>query len=172
MKKLLIIAMMAVLSLAAAAQAQTKWKSTKYDGDELTGTSPYTAYSYYQPGTGGIVTFGWDTPMFRISTEKGVFKETTYYTGYGESLAVQVLVGIYDIQSGEPKLLEKFNLFMDKEKNSLGDRMFVSGASLKRERKKALKILQALTTSNRIVRFICPRFADSSLDLCVPFYQE
>jgi hypothetical protein len=61
---------------------------------------------------------------------------------------------------------------MDKEKNSLGDRICISGGSLKRERTKALKILQALTTSNRIVRFICPRFADSSLDFCVPYYQE
>ncbi len=172
MKKLLTIALMAVLSTFAGAQVQTKWKSTKYQGDELTGTKPYTAYSYYQPGTGGIVTFGWNTPEFRITTEKGVFKESTYYTGFGESLAVQVLVGIYEIQTGEPKLLERFNLFMDKEKNSLGDRMCISGGSLKRERKKALKILQALTTKNRIVRFICPRFADTALDLCVPYYQE
>lgn len=87
-------------------------------------------------------------------------------------MAVKVLVGIYDISSGKPVLMERFNLFMDKERNSLGDKICISSASLKRERKKAMKVLQALTTSNRIVRFICPRFSDTSLDFNVPFYNE
>lgn len=172
MKKVLTIALMALLSLTVDAQVKNKWTSTKYEGDALTGTQPYTAYRYNQPGIGTIVTFGWTTPEFRIITQKGIFEESVYYTGFGESLAVKVLVGIYDISTGKPELLERFNFFMDKERNSLGDKICVSGASLKRERKKALKILQALTTKNRIVRFICPRFSDVALDLCVPYYQE
>ena len=170
MKRLLTIALIAVLSCSA--QVQTKWTSTKYEGDALTGTQPYTAYRYHQPGTGTIVTFGWNMPEFRLITEKGIFEESVYYTGFGESKAVKVLVGIYDISSGTPELLERFNIFMDKERNSLGDKICVSGASLKRERKNALKILQALTMKNRIVRFICPRFSDVALDFCVPYYQE
>lgn len=138
----------------------------------MTGQQAYTAYSYKLPGTGSFVTFSFDVPEFRIITEKGVFKETIYYTGFGESLAVQVLVGIYEVRDKQPVLLERFNLFMDKERNSLGDRIVISSNSLKRERKKAIKILQALRESNKIVRFLCPRFADATLDLCVPFYQE
>lgn len=172
MKKLLTIALMAVVTVAASAQVPVKWTSTKYEGDALTGQQPYTAYQYTLPGTGSIVTFGWNTPEFRIITEKGIFKESVYYTGFGESLAVQVLVGIYDISSGSPELIERFNIFMDKEKNTLGDKIVISSASLKREKKKALKIMDALTTKDRIVRFICPRFTDTALDLPVPFYQE
>lgn len=172
MKKILAIALLLLAGLTASAQVPTKWTSTKYAGDELTGTQAYTAYSYTLPGTGKIVTFGWNTPEFRIITEKGIFQESVYYTGFGESKAVKVLVGIYKISSGGPVLLERFNLFMDKERNSLGDKICISSASLKRERKKAMKVLQALTTSNRIVRFICPRFSDTSLDFNVPFYNE
>lgn len=170
MKKLLTIALMAMLSLAVYAQSG-KWTATKFAGDELTGSQPYTAYSYTLPGTGSFVTFGWNTPEFRIIAEKGIFDESVYYTGFGESQAVKVLVGIYDTSSGKPELLEKFNLFMNKEDNTLGDKIVISRASLKRERKKALKILEALTIKNRVVRFICPRFMDSYLDLCVPYYR-
>ena len=173
MKKLLTNALMLLVVLTTNAQdVPLKWTSTHYAGDELTGQQAYTAYSYTLPGTGSFVTFSFDAPEFRIITEKGVFKETTYYTGFGQSLAEQVLVGIYEVKDKQPILLEKFNLFMDKERNTLGDRIVISSESLKRERRKAIKILQALREPNRIVRFLCPRFADSTLDLCVPFYNE
>lgn len=172
MKRLLPIALWLICMIASAQNVPTKWTSTRYEADALTGQQAYTAYRYALPGTGSIVTFGWNRPEFRITTEKGIFKETTYYTGFGESLAVQVLVGIYDISTGEPVLIDRFNIFMDKEDNSLGDRIVISSGSLKREKKKALKILQALTTKNRIVRFLCPRYADTTFELCVPYYQE
>lgn len=171
MKKLLTIALMVMLSLTVYAQTSMKWTTTRYAGDELTGSQPYTAYSFTKPGTGSIVTFGWDTPEFRIITEEGVFKESVYYTGFGTSHAVQVLVGIYDVSSGNPELIEKFNLFMDKESNTLGNKIVISRASLKRERKKALKVLSALNTKNRIVRFVCPRYMEAALDFPVPCYQ-
>lgn len=173
MKRLFTIALLAVLVLAAGAQsAPLKWKSTRYAGDELTGQQAYTAYNYTVPGTGSIVTFGFNSPEFRIITEKGIFNETVYYTGFGESMAVQVLVGIYEVKNGQPVLLERFNLFMSKERNTLGDKIVISSGSLKRERKKAMKIMEALRTNYRIVRFLCPRYADTTLDLCVPCYQE
>lgn len=161
---------MAVMCISAFAQLKGQWNKTDIPSDELTGTEAYTAYTY-QDKTGAFACFGWDNPEFRLVTNKGIFEESVYYTGFGESRAVQVLVGIYDLSAGKVDLVDKFNIFMDVERSSLGDKITINRGSLKKEKKKALVILNALTKPKTVVRFICKRFREESFDMLVPSYK-
>ena len=169
-KRLITLALMAVMCMSAFAQLQGQWTKADVPGDELTETEAYTAYTY-QDKIGAFVCFGWDSPEFRLVTNKGVFEESVYYTGFGESHAVKVLAGIYDLSADKVDLVERFNIFMDVEKSSLGDKITINPGSLKREKKKALKIMNAVTKPKTVVRFICNRYGEGSFDMLVPSYR-
>lgn len=151
---------------ALTVSAQGEWTKTQFDGDELTGVSAYTAYTYSEEGKGSYVSWGWDDPHFRLITEKGIFSESVCYAWFGQYRAVRVLVGIYD---GQRNLKEKFYVDMYQEKTSRGNRISLS--SMKSERKKAKKIAKALTSDRGIVRFVCARYSRSNFDLWVPYFR-
>ena len=162
MKKIFTIALMVVISMAASAQG---WTTADYAGDELKGTAPYTAYQYSDPKMGSYVSWGWDDPDFRLITNSGIFHKQLCYAWYGQFYAFKVLVGIYN-SKGE--LQEKFFLFMESEAASIQDKIHLS--SLKSERKKAKKIVKALTKDKGLVRFVCSRYNQADFDLYVPFF--
>lgn len=163
MKKLLTITMLLLMGLTAGAQG--KWTATRFAADELTGQGAYTAYQYNEPGKGSYISWGWDDPDFRLITEKGIFQESVCYAWFGQYKAVRVLVGIYNTQG---ELQEKFYIEMYKESSSLGDKIHLS--SMKKERKKAMKIAETLSGNNGAVRFICSRYSQSDFDIIVPYF--
>lgn len=149
-----------------AASAQGRWTTTDYKGDELKGTAPYTAYQYSDPKMGSYVSWGWDDPDFRLITDSGIFHQQVCYAWFGQFMGYRVLVGIYDDKG---MLQEKFYLFFDSEANSMPNKIHLS--SLKSERKKAKKIVKALTKDKRLVRFVCSRYNQSDFDLYVPYFR-
>ena len=163
MKKIFAIALLLLAGLTVSAQG---WTTADYAGDELKGTAPYTAYQYSDPKMGSYVSWGWEDPDFRLITNSGIFHKQLCYAWYGQFYAFKVLVGIYN-SKGE--LQEKFFLFMESEAASIQDKIHLS--SLKSERKKAKKIIKALTKDKGLVRFVCARYNQADFDLYVPYFR-
>ena len=164
MKRLMTIALLLLAGLTVSAQG--KWSATNYAADELKGQRAYTAYQYSDPNMGSYVSWGWDDPDFRLVTSSGIFTKSLCYAWYGQFYAFKVLVGIYN---GKGELQEKFFLFMESEASSLQDKIHLS--SIKPERKKAKKIIKALTKDKGLVRFVCARYDQADFDLYVPYFR-
>ena len=159
---------MTLVSLAMSAQG---WTKTDYKGDELKGIAPYTAHSYYLPNNGQFVVWDWGDPNFRLVTDKGMFREDSYNTGFGYFRADKVYVGIYRMSTKE--LIEKYEIYMNIEDNSMYKRIYINTNNATRGGiKKVRKILKALQTEDIYVRFVCKRNNMEDFDLCVPCYQE
>jgi len=165
MKRMMTIALVLLVGLAASAQG--KWTYSNFQADELKGQQAYTAYEYEVPGVGSYVSWGWKNPDFRLITAKGIFEETVCYEWYGSFRAARVLVGIYDAQG---TLQEKFYVQMYKESSGPGDKIHLS--AMKKQQKLGKKISKALSEGDGFVRFICARFSQSDFDLTVPHYPK
>lgn len=166
MKRLITIALAAVLCMAASAQ---QWTTKDYPGDELKGIAPYTAHNYSVPKVGSFVVWEWDEPSFRLVTENGMFREDSYNTGFGYFRADKVYVGVYRASTRE--LQEKYEIYMNIEDNSSYRNLYINRHNATRGGiKKVKKILKALQTPDTYVRFVCKRNHTEDFDMIVPCY--
>ena len=170
MKRLLTIAMMAVLTLTAGAQG--KWKTGMYSGDELLGTQAKRYYNYEMNGVGWFTVDDWNGWSFRVTTLKGVFDRwvTKYYNGKAPDYYVKANIGLYDMQGN---LLDKM---YDNLQMSYKDPTFAwvnEDWTYSRKHKKFLKnAIKALKEGSGYVRIVIPRKSMPDFDIKVMPYKE
>ena len=168
MKVLLTIALMLFAGLTVSAQGS--WTKNFHQADALKGMSAYYSYYYNVPGVGSLVCWDWEKSDIRFITEKGMFREMAYNTGFGNFRAVKATVGIY---KNDGELQEKFDIYMNVEDNSMKKQVYVKdGISLRGDRKNALKVKKALRDNGVYVRVICSLINMPDFDLKITPYNE
>ena len=168
MKRLLTIALMAVLTLAAGAQEVGVWSSGMNEADELTGSVAGPWYRYDVNGVGSFILWDFDGWSFKVLTEKGAFdvwrNEGTYATVY----YVSVKIGLYD---NENNLIEKFDDTIEADYNSMKSAWINKNwPYTPGKRKKLKKMLRALKDGSGHVRIVIPRKSMPDFDMKIMPY--
>lgn len=160
MKKLLTIALMAVLCLTAGAQGT--WSVIHREADELKGQSAKDVYVYDEEGVGSVVVWDWDRPAFRLITESGLFHQVMVQS----QLCVPVTVGLYD-DDGYLKTKLNLILYVESNKNS---KWITTGGFYIGGRGNIKKTLAHMKSGKGYVRFVAQLYGQPDFDLrVVPF---
>lgn len=170
MKKVFILfAMLTTLNVGA----QGVWEKTTIEADELKGQVGGEVMIYTVSQMGSFVCWGWDNYQFRLTSDEAQFNINAGYNQYSGSYAgVSILVGIYD---NNDKLIEKFNMWLDREDN-VGNR-FVrtrNAGTMSNpvgQKGKVKKIFKALQSNSGYVRIVTERFNTTDFDIKIKPYQ-
>ena len=160
MKRLLIIALMAVLSLTAGAQG--KWDVSYRQADELIGQDAKSIYMYEAKGIGTVVVWDWSKPDFRLITDKGFFK-ATYCQG---GKYYPVTVGFYDDNGN---LEQKFSIQMLEEDNH-GGKYIATGDFYIGGRGNIKKIMARMKSGKGYVRMVVDLYNKPPFDIKITPY--
>lgn len=170
MRKLLLM-MLAILALLSA-NAQGKWEKSVIECDPLKGTETSTVYIYTVPEMGSFVFWNWDTYQFRLVSEVAQFNIESGYGRYiGSYSGVTIHVGIYD---DNDKLLEKYDMWLDKESNRGNQFVRTRNAGGMSnpigQKGKVKKIFNVLKGDSGYVRIVTERFNRTDFDIkIIPF---
>ena len=150
------------------------WEITKIEADELKGNESYTAYKYYQPGEGSFIFWGFNNYQYRIFSDSGIFNYDSGYNRYfGSYSGETVTVGLYD---GNGNLIEKFNMWLDKESDKGGSYLRTRNAGGMSnpvgQKEKVKKILNHLKGDSGYVRIIATRYNRPDFDIKIPPVKE
>lgn len=146
------------------------WQITKQDADELKGNEAYLSYMYNQPGMGSFVFWGFEEYQFRIISDNGVFNYESGYNRYSGSYSGEsVIVGLYD---GNDKLIEKFNMWLDRDKSKSGTFLKTRNAGTMSnpvgQKGKVKKIFKHLQGNSGYVRIVATRYNRADFDIKIP----
>ena len=158
----------------ATSSGNAGWVITKQEADELKGNEAYTSYMYNQPGEGSFVFWGFEEYQFRIISENGVFNYESGYNQYSGSYSGEsVTVGLYD---GNDKLIEKFNMWLDRDKSKSGTFLNTRNAGTMSnpigQKGKVKKIFKHLQGNCGYVRIVAERYNHSDFDIKIPPIKE
>jgi len=150
------------------------WQITKQDADELKGNEAYISYMYNQPGMGSFVFWGVEEYQFRIISDNGVFNYESGYNRYSGSYSGEsVTVGLYD---GNDKLIEKFNMWLDRDKSKSGTFLNTRNAGTMSnpvgQKGKVKKIFKHLQGNSGYVRIVAARYNHTDFDIKIPPVKE
>lgn len=153
---------------ATPSQKKAGWEITKMEADELKGNEAYKAYIYNQPGAGSFIFWGFDEFQYRIISDNGIFNyETGSYSGE------IVTVGLYD---GSGKLIEKFDMWLDKESGKGGSYLKTRNAGSMSnpigQKGKVKKIFKHLQGDSGYVRIVATRYNRPDFDIKIPPVKE
>ena len=158
----------------ATSSSKAGWVITKQKADELKGNEAYTSYMYNQPGEGSFVFWGFEEYQFRIISENGIFNYESGYNQYSGSYSGEsVTVGLYD---GNDKLIEKFNMWLDRDKSKSGTFLNTRNAGTMSnpigQKGKVKKIFKHLQGNCGYVRIVAERYNHSDFDIKIPPIKE
>ncbi len=150
------------------------WVITKQKADELKGIEAYTSYTYYQPGEGSFVFWGFEEYQFRIISENGIFNYESGYNQYSGSYSGEsITVGLYDDQD---TLIEKFNMWLDRDKSKGGNFLNTRNAGGMSnpvgQKGKVKKIFKHLQGNSGYVRIVAARYNHADFDIKIPPVKE
>jgi len=150
------------------------WVITNQEADDLKGNKAYTSYIYNQPGEGSFVFWGFEEYQFRIISENGVFNYESGYNQYSGSYSGEsVTVGLYD---GNDKLIEKFNMWLDRDKSKSGTFLNTRNAGTMSnpvgQKGKVKKIFKHLQGNSGYVRIVAARYNHADFDIKIPPIKE
>ena len=146
------------------------WEITRVEADELKGNGAYTVYKYYQPGEGSFIFWGFNEFQYRIFSDNGIFNYKSSYSRYtGSYSGENVTVGLYD---GNNNLIEKFNMWLDKESDKDGSYLRTRNAGSMSnpvgQKGKVKKILEHLQGYSGYVRIVATRYNRADFDIKIP----
>lgn len=158
----------------ASISGEGGWQITKQDADELKGNEAYISYMYNQPGMGSFVFWGFEEYQFRIISDNGVFNYESGYNRYSGSYSGEsVTVGLYD---GNDKLIEKFNMWLDRDKSKSGTFLNTRNAGTMSnpvgQKGKVKKIFKHLQGNSGYVRIVAARYNHTDFDIKIPPVKE
>ena len=158
----------------ATSSSKAGWVITKQKADELKGNEAYTSYMYNQPGEGSFVFWGFEEYQFRIISENGIFNYESGYNQYSGSYSGEsVTVGLYD---GNDKLIEKFNMWLDRDKSKSGTFLNTRNAGTMSnpvgQKGKVKKIFKHLQGNSGYVRIVAARYNHADFDIKIPPIKE
>lgn len=150
------------------------WQITKQEADELKGNEAYSSYMYNQPGMGSFVFWGFEEFQFRIISDNGVFNYESGYNQYSGSYSGEsITVGLYD---GNDKLIEKFNMWLDRDKSKggtfLNTRNAGSMSNPVGQKGKVKRIFKHLQGNSGYVRIVAARYNHADFDIKIPPVKE
>ena len=163
MKKLLAIALTAILSMTA--NAQGTWRVSHRQADELKGQTAQDVYMYEAPGIGTVVVWDWKKPDFRLITDNGFFHQELVQ---GVGLCVPVNVGFYD-KNGNLKT--KFQLIMFIEDNQ-GMKWIATGGFYLGGRGNIRKALARMKSGDGYVRIVAELYNRPDFDIKITPFQK
>lgn len=163
MKRLLIIALMAVLTMTASAQGT--WSVSHRQADPLIGQEAQDVYIYKVDELGSLVVWDWNKPDFRLITDQGFFHQVTVQ---GTGMCIPVNVGLYDKNDN---LKTKFQILLFEEDNH-GGKWIATGGFYLGGRGNIRKILGRIKSGDGYVRFVAERYNQSNFDMIVTPYQQ
>ena len=111
MKKLLTIALLLLVVLAAGTQG--KWTVSHRDADPMKNQDARDVYIYETGGNGEVVVWDWDKADFRLIAEKGFF----HVLYMGGSKIVPIKAGIYD-ENGNLEKMYTIQLIPEENTNN------------------------------------------------------
>lgn len=154
----------------ASSLNKSGWTITKNEADELKGNKAYTSYVYNDPGMGSFVFWGFEEYQFRIVSDNGVFNYESGYNQFSGSYSGEiVIIGLYD---GNDKLIEKFNMWLDRDKSKGGTFLNTRNAGGMSnpvgQKGKVKKIFKHLQGDNGYVRIVAARYNHSDFDIKLP----
>ena len=164
--------------IKATAQAtfsgKAGWVITNQEADDLKGNKAYTSYIYNQPGEGSFVFWGFEEYQFRIISENGVFNYESGYNQYSGSYSGEsIIVGLYD---DNDKLIEKFNMWLDRDKSKGGNFLNTRNAGGMSnpvgQKGKVKKIFKHLQGNSGYVRIVAARYNHADFDIKIPPVKE
>ena len=164
MMKLLIIAMMTVLTMTASAQGT--WTISHRQADELKGQTAQDVYIYEAPGIGSVVVWDWKKPDFRLITNNGFFHQKRVQGVNG--LCVPINVGFYD-KSGNLKT--KFQLIMFTEDNH-SMKWIATGGFYLGGRGNIRKTLSRMKSGDGYVRIVAELYNRPDFDIKITPYNQ
>ena len=172
MRKLLLIMLMMLAVLTVSAQG--KWEKSVVEGDPLKGTETSDVYIYTVPEMGSFVFWNWSTYQFRLISETSQFNiESGYNTYIGNFSGITVHVGLYD---DNDKLLEKFDMWLDKESNRGNQFVRTRNAGTMSnpvgQKGKVKKIFKVLQGDKGYVRILTERFNRTDFDIKITPFKE
>ena len=172
MKK--VITAIVMMLVALTTNAQGKWEKTTIDGDPLKGTVASEVYIYTVPEMGSFVFWNWDTYQFRLTSDACQFNIETRYNRYdGVLTGIIIHIGIYD---DNDRLLEKFDMWLDKESNKANQfvrtRNAGGMANPVGQKGKVKKIFKALQGDKGYVRILTERYNRTDYDIKITPYKE
>ena len=147
--------MIAVVS----AYGQGNWKTVNYEADPLKGVSAKTVNIYTDDDMGIFYVSDWDKPVFRLITQKGMFRSIMVMG----SKIIPVRVGFYKIDG---TLEKKFDFTMCPVFNRMDKDISTDSYYLK-GRKNIRAIMSWLKSGKGYVRFLVERLNMSEFDLKV-----
>lgn len=150
------------------------WQITQKEADELKGNAAYSSYVYNQPGMGSFVFWGYNEHQFRIISDNGVFNYESGYNRFSGSYSGEnVAVGLYD---GNDKLIEKFNMWLDRDKSKSGTFLNTRNAGSMinpvGQKGKVKKIFKHLQGDSGYVRIVASRYNHTDFDIKIPPVKE
>ena len=150
------------------------WVITNQEADDLKGNKAYTSYIYNQPGEGSFVFWGFEEYQFRIISENGVFNYESGYNQYSGSYSGEsIIVGLYD---DNDKLIEKFNMWLDRDKSKGGNFLNTRNAGGMSnpvgQKGKVKKIFKHLQGNSGYVRIVAARYNHADFDIKIPPVKE
>lgn len=173
MKKVLWTLIMVLAGTTANAQTTKnlgKWEHTTIEADELKGQEASDVIIYTVSGMGDFVCWGFDEFQFRLISSEAQFDIDAGYGRYvGSYAGLKANVGIY---SEDGSLVEKFEMWLDKEDNRANRFVRTRNAGTMSnpvgQKGKVKKIFRALKTeSGQVVRIVAPRFNTSDFDITI-----
>ena len=162
MKRLMTIALVLLAGLTACAQG--RWTVSHREADELKGEKAQDVYIYDVDGVGSLVVWDWNSPNFRLISERGGFRKMVS----GGSTYVPVTVGFYD-ENG--KLEKRFTINLLEELNHSG-RFIATAERYLFGRKDIKKTLARLKSGKGYVRMVAMLYNQPDFDLRVTPYQK
>lgn len=167
MKKLLTIALMAVLSLTAGAQ-EGKWSTGMTEMDELKGYAGGPYYRYDVEGVGGFILWDWNDWAFKFFTEEGAFD--VWVNERNGNCFIKASVGCYTLDG---KLIGKFEDHVEadhiSQKSAWINKKWLYSWS---QSKGLKKMLRTLKSGNGYMRIVCKRKGAPDFDLKIMPYVE
>ena len=157
------------LVYAQAVENLGSWERTTTEADELKGEEASDVLIYTVAGMGDFVFWGFDEFQFRLISSEAQFDTNIEYGYISSSSGVTINVGIYT-QNG--KLVEKFNMWLDKEDNRANRFLRTRNAGTMSnpvgQKGKVKKIFKALKSgSGQKVRIVAPRYNTTDFDITI-----
>ena len=165
---------MLMMSVSLTTTAQGEWEKTVIEGDPLKGTETTSVYIYTVPDMGSFVLWNWDTYQFRLVSDVSQFNIESGYGRYiGSYSGIKIHVGIYD---DNDKLLEKFDMWLDKESNRGNQFVKTRNAGGMSnpvgQKGKVKKIFKVLQGNNGYVRILTERYNSTDFDIKITPFKE
>ena len=169
-----VLSILLIMSAVLTASAQGKWEKTVIEGDPLKGTETTSVYIYTVPEMGSFVFWDWNTYQFRLVSDAAQFNIESGYGRYiGSYSGVTIHVGIYD---DSEKLLEKFDMWLDKESNRgnqfVRTRNSGSMSTPVGQKGKIKKIFKVLQGDKGYVRILAERYNRTDFDIKITPFKE